>query len=338
MSRLVESRIPQERPSVSAIMVNWNGAKHLRLCLPSLLAQSHQLLEIIVVDNGSSDDSAEVAREFGVTWMPLSENIGLGPALNRGAATAKGDLLLFLNNDMRFDREFVAALAAPFVDDSGIFATDGMQYPWEGSDPVHTATRLAKSKIRGNAIELVPGLYFYQEPAAEVTETFIASAACMMARKDLFLSIGGFDGRLPLGYEDAEICVRARIHGWKSFFVPSAICWHRVSGSTGSRESVLLNFRGIIRGRLLLSTKLLPFRYALRTWLVSTAGLAKDVGRLQGHLAKARLETLLDIGREIPHLLREKKTLFQGAGTTAAAQLDSMLRLTGDAEPRCARA
>jgi hypothetical protein len=101
---------------------------------------------------------------------------------------------------------------------------------------------------------------------------------------------------------------------------------------------VLLNFRGIIRGRLLLSTKLLPFRYALRTWLVSTAGLAKDVGRLQGHLAKARLETLLDIGREIPHLLREKKTLFQGAGTTAAAQLDSMLRLTGDAEPRCARA
>lgn len=332
-----ESRGPQERPAVSAILVNWNGAKHLRLCLPSLLSQSHQPLEIIVVDNGSSDDSAKAAKEFGVTWMPLGENIGLAPALNRGAAAAKGDLLLFLNNDMRFDFEFVAALASPFPGDSVIFATDGMQYPWEGGDPVHTATRLAKSKIRDNATELVPGLYFSQEPATEVTQTFIASAACMMVRRDLFQSIGGFDDRLPLGYEDAEICVRAWIHGWKTLFVPQAICWHRVSASTGSRESVLLNFRGIVRGRLLFSTKLLPFRYALRTWLVSIAGLAKDVGRLHGQLAKARLETLFDLGGEIPHLLREKKALFQGAGTTAAAQLDSMLHLTGDAEARYAK-
>ena len=333
-----ESRGSRERPSVSAILVNWNGAKHLRLCLPSLLSQSHRPLEIIVVDNGSSDDSAEAAKGFGVTWMPLGENIGLAPALNRGAAAAKGDLLLFLNNDMRFDPEFVAALAGPFPGDGVIFATDGMQYPWEGGDPVHTATRLAKSKIRDNATELVPGLYFSQEPATEVTQTFIASAACMMVRKDLFLSIGGFDDRLPLGYEDAEICERAWIHGWKTLFVPKAICWHRVSASAGSRESVLLNFRGIVRGRLLLSTKLLPFRYALRTWLVSTAGLAKDVGRLQGRLAKARLETLFDLGREIPRLLREKKALFRGAGTTAAAQLDCMLHLTGDAEARYAKA
>jgi len=327
-----ESRNSQERPSVSAVMVNWNGAKHLRVCLPSLLAQSHQPLEIIVMDNGSSDDSAEVVREFGVTWLPLGANIGLGPAINKGAAAAKGELLLFLNNDMRFDPEFVAALALPFASDRGIFATDGMQYPWEGGDPVHTSTRLAKSKLRANATELVPGLYFSQEPAAEVTQTFIASAACMMVRKDLFLSIGGFDDRLPLGYEDAEICVRAWIHGWKLLFVPQAVCWHRVSASMGSRESVLMNFRGILRGRLLLSTKLLPARYALRTWLVSTAGLAKDVARLKWYLAKARLETLLAMGREIPRLLREKKTLFQDAGTTAAAQLDAMLRLAENAE------
>jgi len=333
-----ESRNPRERPSVSAIMVNWNGAKHLRVCLPSLLAQSHQSLEIIVVDNGSSDDSAEVARGLGVAWIPLGQNVGLGPALNKGAAAAKGDLLLFLNNDMRFDPEFVAALALPFAGDGDIFATDGMQYPWEGGDPVHTATRLAKSKLRANATELVPGLYFSQEPATQVTQTFIASAACMMARKDLFLSIGGFDDRLPLGYEDEQICVRAWIHGWKTLFVPQAICWHRISASTGSRESVLMNFRGIVRGRVLLSTKLLPLRYALRTWLVSTAGLAKDLGRLQWYLAKARLETLLDIGGEIPRLLREKKTLFHGAGTTAAAQLESMLHLTGNAEARYAKA
>src|ERR1700746_2775013 len=95
-------------PVVSAIIANFNGARHLRLCLPSLLSQSYTSLEVIVVDNASSDESGQVVREFGVKWLPLTNNIGLAPALNRGAAIATGDLLLFLKNDMRFDQRFVA--------------------------------------------------------------------------------------------------------------------------------------------------------------------------------------------------------------------------------------
>src|SRR5580765_8555344 len=97
-----------EKPRVSVIIVNWNGAGHLRVCLPSLALQSFESLEIIVVDNRSSDDSAEVAGSLKVRWLPLEENLGLAPALNRGAAIARGDLLLFVNNDMRFDPGFVA--------------------------------------------------------------------------------------------------------------------------------------------------------------------------------------------------------------------------------------
>src|ERR1700730_18005160 len=97
-----------ERPTVSVIIVNWNGAEHLRLCLPTLASQSFKSLEIIVVNNRSSDDSAEVAKSFGTRWLPLETNLGLAPSLNRGAEIASGDLLLFVNNDMRFDPEFVA--------------------------------------------------------------------------------------------------------------------------------------------------------------------------------------------------------------------------------------
>jgi len=102
-----------EKACVSAVIVNWNGAAHLRICLPSLRAQSYKEREIIVVDNGSSDDSEEVAKAFHVKWLPLRENIGLAPALNRGAAIARGDFLLFVNNDMRFDPEFVATWRLP---------------------------------------------------------------------------------------------------------------------------------------------------------------------------------------------------------------------------------
>jgi N-acetylglucosaminyl-diphospho-decaprenol L-rhamnosyltransferase len=319
--------------AVSAVIVNFNGAAHLQGCLPSLLAQSHKALEIIVVDNASRDESSQVAREFGVTWLPLSANIGLAPALNRGAAIAKGDLLLFLNNDMRFDQHFIAALVGPLVQDDAVFATDGMQYPWDGGEPVHTATRLAK--VRPNearAVEFVPGLWFYQEPPKGITEALFASAACMLVRRTFFQAIGGFDERLPLGYEDAEICWRARLHDWKVLFVPQAVCWHRVSGSSRSPAAALLNFRGIIIGRLILSTKLLPVRFALRTWFLSMAGVAKDLSRARGSYAIARVALLMQTARQVPQLIRERKTLYREARRTSRGQLESLFQLgNGDA-------
>src|SRR6266481_5331238 len=168
------------KPRVSVIIVNWNGAKHLRLCLPSLASQSFESLEIIVVDNRSSDDSAEVARSFGVRWLPLEINLGLAPALNRGATIANGDLLLFVNNDMRFDPKFVAALVEALERDDEIFASDGMQFNWDGTVRGHLAARLTNvAPRRDSSTELVPGLYFYQQEKTEESSVFMASAACM---------------------------------------------------------------------------------------------------------------------------------------------------------------
>src|SRR5260370_38976809 len=115
------------KPAVSAIIVNWNGAHHLRICLPSLLSQSFTSLETIVVDNGSTDDSAEVARQFQARWLPLGTNVGLAPALNRGAAIGAGDFLLFINNEMRFDPGFVAALIEALRRNDDIFASCGLE-------------------------------------------------------------------------------------------------------------------------------------------------------------------------------------------------------------------
>jgi GT2 family glycosyltransferase len=318
-----------EKAVVSVVIVNWNGAAHLRICLPSLLAQSYKECEIIVVDNGSSDDSEEVSKAFRVNWLPLSENIGLAPALNRGAAIASGEFLLFVNNDMRFDSNFLAALVNSLVQDENIFATDGMQYSWEGDKTGHAAPRLAKAHTNQDRdVELVPGLYFFQADELESTPVFMASAACMLARKSLFDKLGGFDARLPLGYEDVEICWRAWTHGWKTVFVPGAICWHRVGSSGRSVDGARHNFRGILKGRILLATKLLPLRYAVRTWIISAVALLKDLALRRWHFAKDRVAILLAYGRLIPQLLREKKALFREAGLTPEEQLDRMLLLT----------
>jgi GT2 family glycosyltransferase len=313
------------------IIVNWNGAGHLRVCLPSLASQSFKSLEIIVVDNRSSDDSAEVAKSFGARWLLLERNLGLAPALNRGAAVATGDLLLFVNNDMRFDPGFVAALVEPLDRDADVFATDGMQYSWDGTIREHLAARLTTFRSsREFFTELVPGLYFYQQEKTAKSPVFMASAACMMVRRTLFEKIGRFDDRLPLGYEDAEICWRAWVHGRKTVYVPNAVCWHRVGGSVKSLEGARFSFRGILRGRLLVATKLLPSRYLFRTWLVSIAGLAKDISRLRWNFATDRIVVLFQMVALSAQLLREKRTLFNEVGRSPEEQLDFMLQLTDD--------
>jgi GT2 family glycosyltransferase len=320
-----------DKPKVSVIIVNWNGAEHLRLCLPSLASQSFKSLEIIVVDNRSSDDSAEVTRSHGARWLPLENNLGLAPGLNRGATIAKGDLLLFVNNDMRFDPGFVSALVEPLERDEDIFATDGMQFNWDGTVRGHLAARLTNfPPSRDSSTELVPGLYFYQQEKAEQSQVFMASAACMMVRKVLFEKLGGFDDRLPLGYEDVEICWRAWVHRWKTLYVPTALCWHRIGSSVSSVEGARFAFRGVLKGRLLLATKLLPTPYAFRTWMISMAGLAKDISRLRWKFAADRIAVLFHMAGLVVQLRREKNALFRKASISPEEQLDFLLRLTDD--------
>jgi GT2 family glycosyltransferase len=139
--------------------------------------------------------------------------------------------------------------------------------------------------------------------------------------------LSGFDERLPLGYEDVEICWRAWMRGWKTVYVPQAICWHRVGSSGRSLEGMRMNFRGILRGRLLLATKLLPLRYTVRAWLVSAAALGKDVILLRWSFAKDRIRVLARTAGLVPQLLRERKTLFAHASTSPEKHLDFLLRL-----------
>jgi GT2 family glycosyltransferase len=317
---------------VSVIIANFNGAAHLRVCLPSLLEQTFKSIEIIVVDNSSSDDSETVAKSFGARWLGLGTNLGLAPALNRGAAIATGDLLLFVNNDMRFDREFVAALRRPFDNNGKLFATDATQLNWDGTSVEHAAARLTKTNRRvRTSTELVPGLFFFQQETSSETDVFMASAACMMVPRVLFDEIGRFDERLPLGYEDVEICWRARLLGYRTLYVPNAVCWHRVGGSQQSQAAARFAFAGVLKGRLLFATKLLPVPFVLRTWAVSIAGFSKDLARLRWQDCTNRAGVLLIMIGIFTQLVKDRNQVFRVANITPSKSLHAMLQLTSDA-------
>jgi len=314
-------------PMVTAVVANWNGAKDLKDCLPTLLAQSYRPLETIVVDNASTDDSAAVAQSFGVRWVGLKRNRGLAGALNKGAEAASGEFVLFLNNDMRFHEKFVECMVAAIAGDPGIFSVDALQYDWEGVNKVHLATSLTRTGGERFDDPLVPGLFIRQRDHSTTTAVLMSSAANMLARKSMFRELGGFDERLPIGYEDVELCWRAWIRGWKSVFVPGAICWHRVGWAARSTEGAGIRYRGTVAGRLLTSAKLLPMNYTLKTWLSTLAGLARDVLLLRGDRAMDRLRVLADCARYLPALWRERRAIYQSQSTTPREQLNRLLHV-----------
>jgi GT2 family glycosyltransferase len=314
---------------VSAVVVNWNGAGHLEICLPSLLAQSYRSLEIIVVDNASTDGSVEVAKRFGVRWLPLDSNLGLAAALNRGAQAAAGEFVLFLNNDMRFQEAFVDSMVKTMAPDPDIFSVDALQYDWSGTKAVHLATRLTPTRRAADlCYAMLPGLYVFQESCRNPTDALMSSAANMLVRRSMFQTLGGFDERLPLGYEDIELCWRAWLLGWKTIFDPTAVCWHRVGASTQSTgRASRMSFRGVLCGQLLTATKLLPASYAVNTFLVALTGLAADVARLRWERIVDRINVLTEFLQHLFPLIRERRELYGRAQISPPNQLRRLFRI-----------
>ena len=99
-------------PKVSAIIVNWNGLEWLKVCLPSLANVTYPNLEVIVVDNGSTDGSVEYLAQAKIvtTVVRNPTNLGFAYPNNQGIAVASGEFILFLNNDMRYDSGFIEPL------------------------------------------------------------------------------------------------------------------------------------------------------------------------------------------------------------------------------------
>src|SRR5215472_16689624 len=206
---------------ISVIVVNWNRCDLLRACLLSLARQTFTDLEVIVVDNGSSDGSAEmVTGEFpAVRLIRNVENRGFCAANNQGFATARGELIALLNNDAEAEPFWLAALAKAFSGNSsiGMAASKILVY----ADPAridkagHLMYPDGQNRGRGSG-ETDYGQYDSQQ------ETLWPDGCAAMYRKDMLERIGGFDEDFFAYGDDAELGLRTQIAGWRCIYVPDA--------------------------------------------------------------------------------------------------------------------
>lgn len=225
------------QPLVSAIVVVWNRAELTLKCLEALAAQTNIELEVIIVDNASSDETVGLlARLTGVTVVRNHANVGFTVGANLGAKSARGELLLFLNNDAVLEQDAVRELA----DTARRSSTTGAV----GGKLVFPDGRLQEA---GSIVWSDGSCDAYGrggDPSApEVNferRVDFCSGAMLLTRRAIFESLGGFDERYrPAYYEDADYCARLWSAGFPVVYQPKAVAVHAEFGSAASAEAAV---------------------------------------------------------------------------------------------------
>jgi GT2 family glycosyltransferase len=237
------------------VVVNWNRKQLLCACLASVARQAGVEFETIVVDNGSTDGSPELAEmEFGARVIRNAENRGFCAANNQGIAVARGDFIALLNNDAEAEPGWLAALHRVCGARADVGMAASKVLVWEDPRRIDKAGHLifpdGQNRGRGSGA-LDQGQYDREE------EVLWPDGCAAMYRKSMLDQIGGFDEDFFAYGDDAELGLRARIAGWRCVYTPQAVVRHH-RGSTmgkGSRRRLEL----IERNRVLLAVKLFPW-------------------------------------------------------------------------------
>lgn len=242
---------------VSVVIVSWNVSDFLRKCLESIRSQENISVQIIVVDNASSDDSVDMVRaQFGdVTLVAEDSNIGFGPANNVGLSHAGGRYVFLLNPDTLVSDGALTELMA-FLDGQPAFDMVGPLLVAADGEVQRVCARSLPTLSQA----LFSALYLHRLPyvgqrlaqrlmspydLAEAQEVGAISGAAMFARRSAIEAINGFDEVFLHTAEDVDLCLRLRQRGGRIFYLPQARVVH-FGGQSAARAPTRTATMGFI--------------------------------------------------------------------------------------------
>lgn len=209
-------------PRLSVVIVAWNSAGALQRALPPLVEQLEEDDELIVVDNGSEDGTAERVAELApaARLIRTGVNRGFAAAANAGASDATGDLLLLLNPDARPLPGFRAAIVRPLLEDRG----------WAGWMGLVACNEAREVNTAGNPVHFTGFAWAgrHGQPLGEIEPGEVASlsGACLALPLETFRNIGGLPEPYFLYHEDVDLSMRLRLEGGRLGLEPAALVDH----------------------------------------------------------------------------------------------------------------
>ncbi len=245
--------------TVSFIIPHWNRRDLLAAVLESIRAQTCPLPEVLVVDNGSTDGSQQVAEQAGAKILQLDTNQGFSFAVNRGIEAARGDRIGILNNDVELEPAWTAKLLEGLERSTAWFAI--------GKLLDHTDRRIDGVGdaicAGGTSCRLGHG-HTDQAPFDTSRETFFPSGTAVLFRRAFFDSAGMFDEAFFAYLEDVDLGLRAALLGLHGVYVPAALAYHRASATLGAWNPRVVAWT--TRNQILLLAKFYPQRVLRRFW------------------------------------------------------------------------
>jgi GT2 family glycosyltransferase len=299
---------PNHQPLVSIIIVNWNGAPHLPVCLNALRAQTYRNFEVIVADNASHDESLSLlARDYPeVKVVALSKNLGFTGGNNAGIREAHGDIIILLNNDTEADPHWLAEALAAFERHPAAGIVASKMKLFDRRDTFHTAGdfyRLDGMPGNRGVWEIDRGQYDREE------YVFSACGGSAAYRKAMLDQIGLLDEDFFYSCEDIDLAWRAQLAGWKCVYAPRAVVYHKLSATGGGKTASFYDGRNFIA--------VIVKNYPSSLWKDYRGAIIRQQWRLfaealrawRGQAARARMRGMISGVLHLPQLLRKRRRI-----------------------------
>jgi len=224
---------------VSIVILNWNGLAFIKQCIESVLLQEYSKYEIIVVDNGSTDESINIVKENypTITVIQNEKNLGFAQGMNIGIQASSGEYLLLLNEDAYLERNFILTGVLEFETDPKIGWAGGVVREMTSTKRCETVINTAFA-LRGRFQLKSIGTVHDRE------RSLIASPCAMLLRREAlidsaFESHNWLDSNYFAYWEDTDLGLRMLLRGWKCIYNPDMCVWHFVSGSVSGKQSLV---------------------------------------------------------------------------------------------------
>lgn len=295
------------RVTVSVIVVNWNGMEFIRQCLESLLVQSYRDFEIIVVDNDSSDGSAElVEKEFPqARLIRNNRNVGYAEGNNIGIKESSGDIICFFNPDAMAEKNWLSVMVSSLQSSETIGACAGKMY-YLGDRFGKNAVFCTWSKVGPYSAN--PYNFHGDEPVSKVD---YVTGAAMAVKRGVIDRVGLMDGDYFLYFDETDLCARMIRAGYDLLYIPTAVAWHAVSGlvSDSDKKTYFME-----RSRIRFAIKNFDARYIACFYAILLADtlmtFSRDMVRKDFTRSRIRCRAILWNMANLKHTLRRRKHDF----------------------------
>ncbi|HTM46264.1 MAG TPA: glycosyltransferase family 2 protein [Polyangiaceae bacterium] len=278
------------RPAVSAIIVSYNRADDLRLAIQALIDTEYKPLQIVVVDNASKDNAAEVAGSFPqVTLIKSQENVGFAQGCNIGLHASNGSYVALINNDAVVAKDWFDTLVNFLEQHPKAAAAGGKIYDWNEKNPLGSRTNEYHAYTE---LSFKTGtVHVERNTPDQLREVPTLGGACVMIRRAAIEEVGEpfLEPLFFTYYEETDFFVRARRKGWQLFYTAEPAAWHRVRAS-GTPYGYLFHME---RNRMLFAYRNFPAHALTLAWLEAGFRALKSVGE-QVFLGKAVLKPRAD--------------------------------------------